>query len=124
MFGWFKKKEVKPTLIRTNPPAREIALANRKKLAQNKIKIAYDSLLRRINCSIGDGSLQLISTLNPYGGYCVIKRYTDDEKFLYLAARRLRKDGFKVKLNKRKLIPASNQYHFDQYYKTLTISWR
>lgn len=123
MFGWFKKEE-EVILIRKNPEARDAALANRKIKAHRAIKLSYENLIERINCSIEQGALELTSTFDGWTGTSPIKKYSDNEKYVYLAARELRKNGFKVRVNKKHLIKANgNNYYFDQYYKSFTISW-
>lgn len=103
MFDFFRKP--KSRLITTNPPARAIALAykesnlrKQKEEQKQRINKHYDYLIKGINQNITMGLLSYSYNMNgDYTGDYHRRKYTRDNKLAYLAARRLRKNGFKVK---------------------------
>lgn len=105
MSWFFKKKVVTPgvtspesqliTMITTNPPAREITLFKRKEKLNQKIESSYKDLIEAINRKINEGVFELTTRSDGYRS----NKYTIPESTVisYLAARKLRKNGFKVK---------------------------
>lgn len=122
---FWKKKEVK-VLIDSNPPAKAAALAVRNTYMEKHITFAYEWMIKRINEAIDRGDLSIVHGICP-GSRDNSKRYNKENTIGYLAARRLRKRGFKVKLVKRTMVDE----HFIHsgcvipagWVKTLTISW-
>lgn len=114
----------------TNPPAKELALANRIKKREEKSKVEYNKLISSINLAIENGQLVTIcwGCQQRWSNRVTKYKYLTQEVDLYLAARELRKAGFKVKL-KTQTNPAyegENNYQprpitFNSYVK---ISWK
>lgn len=128
MFGFFKKKKVEDPYITTNPPAREITLANRKRVRDQKVNYFYKIMLTNINNQIRSGILNSVYYI-PNNQY--LKIYCGDDAYAYIAARQLRRDGFKVSMGKRKETKSNGSvdmfgayvYSSISYNKHIKISW-
>lgn len=113
--------------ITTNPPAREISLANRKKTIEKKVRKEYNEIIKDINCAIKRGNL----STDIYLGTSYSKKYGKSAALMFLALRKIRKDGFKVCIDKQ--IKQYNYYLSDgshvrdesivRYTRNATVSW-
>lgn len=119
--------EKTPKLITTNPPAKKIALANRKKNMMDSIDRVYDNYIKEINHYIKNGELEITICITNNSN---VRKYGKLEIYNYLAARKLRKNGFKVKLLKRRETThpeIHTPYYmsaYRSYYKAIKISWK